>query len=254
MAAKAIHINTGDVFGRLTVLHEAPKGPRGHLRSVCKCSCGNVVTVTNAKLKSGHTRSCGCLVLENNSNLKHGESYTRLHNTWRSMKGRCSNPDDRAYKFYGARGIRVCKKWADSYQEFASWAKSHGYDDSLTIDRIDTNGNYCPENCRFITQEEQNRNRRSNHLITYNGETHCLEEWARIVGINSGTLNSRINRQHWSVKHAFEEPAATVGRHGKQRPYDIYGRHPIIEDMFGGCTSYPELAEKMAEYIEMLCK
>ena len=253
MPAKPIVIDTGTRFGRLTVLHEAPRGPKGHTRSVCKCECGNVTVVTNSKLVSGHTQSCGCLVKDNRSNLQHGESYTRLHSVWSSMKARCLCQTDPAYKHYGARGIRVCEAWKD-YKTFASWAKTHGYSDSLTIERVDVNGNYEPENCRFIPLAEQAWNRRSSKTITYKGKTQCLEQWARDLGINSGTLSSRINRQHWSIKHAFEEPTSDIGRHGSQRPYDIYGEYPIIEEMFDGCKTYPELARKMARYIEGLCK
>ena len=252
MAAHPVEVNTGDVFGRLTVKHAAPNGPNGHRRSVCVCTCGNEVVVNNSKLVSGHTRSCGCIVREQKPTIRHGESYTRLHSIWRCMKGRCNNPNDPAYHYYGARGICVCREWNRSYEAFAKWARSHGYTDELTLDRIDVNDGYKPSNCRFITKAEQQRNRRDNHLITYKGETHCLEEWARITGINSGTLNSRINRQHWSVKHALEEPPSDIGRHGAQRPYDIYGRHPIIEQIFDGHKTYPSLAEAMAKYIEEL--
>ena len=251
MGARPIIVNTGDKFGKLTVLHEAPRGSRGHTQSVCKCECGNVVTVTNSRLVSGHTRSCGCILKEMKTNLQHGESYTRLHSVWSAMKNRCTNPNDPAYKHYGARGIRVCHRWLD-YKAFSRWAKSHGYADNLTIERIDVNGNYEPGNCRFVTKKEQAWNRRTSRIITYNGKTQCLEQWAKEIGISSGTLSSRINRQHWSIKHALEEPASDIGRHGKQRPYDIYGEFPMIEQMFDGYKTYPDLARAMARYIEGL--
>lgn len=251
MGTKPITIDTGTRFGRLTVLHEAPRGPRGHTQSVCQCECGKVVTVTNSRLVSGHTRSCGCLVAETSKllNLQHGESASRLHHIWSGMKNRCFNSGSPAYKWYGGRGIIVYKPWVESYKVFARWAKTHGYKDDLTLDRIDSNGNYEPANCRFIPLVQQATNRRTNRLVTYKGETLCLEQWARKTGINSGGLHSRIFDLHWPVRFAFTEPVSVPGRHGKPRPYALYGKYPWIETMFGVCKSYEELAEKFAEYV-----
>lgn len=254
MSAKPIMIDTGTRFGKLVVQHEAPRGKCGHTRSVCLCDCGNVVTVHNSRLVSGHTRSCGCLVAETSAkvNLQHGESGSRLHNIWRLMKNRCGNPAAPAYKWYGARGIMVCEKWRTSYPSFAKWAKTHGYSETLTLDRIDPNGGYSPDNCRFVSNADQQRNRRSNKLITYKGETMCLEQWARKLGINSGGLHARLFDLGWPVRFAFTEPVGTVGRHGKQRPYALYGRHPWLETMFGVQSSYEALASVLADYIGSL--
>lgn len=239
----------GQTFGRLTVLGPADPGPRGHAQSQCRCSCGNVVVVANSRLLSGHTRSCGCLVFENKNNLIHGESYTRLHSVWAGMKQRCLNPRSPAFPQYGGRGVSVCKEWL-SYTTFAAWAKSNGYRDDLTLERVDVNGGYTPANCRFIPLAEQARNRRSSHLLTYKGQTKCLEAWAKEFGINSGTLGSRLRRYGWSLKYALEDPVGIAGLHGKQRPYKIYAIYPLIDELFGGCGTYEELAEQLAAFID----
>lgn len=252
MAPKRIQVIIGGVYGRLTVLREAPPGPGGHRRSVCRCECGAETIVANTKLVSGHTKSCGCLTRENKTNLQHGESYTRLHRIWSLMKARCFSKTNPAYKSYGGRGITVCPEWAKSYTAFAQWAKANGYTDELTIDRIDVNGDYEPSNCRFIPFAAQSRNRRSNHLISYKGRTMCLAEWARELGLNQGTLETRLNRYHWDVEHAFTEPAGEPGRRGKQRPFDLYNKYPELIQMFGDLRTYPALATAMAEYIHNL--
>lgn len=240
--------NTGQVFGRLTVLGPVEPDKAGHKRSRCRCTCGKVTIVSNSRLLSGHTRSCGCLVFANRNNLIHGESYTRLHSIWAGMKQRCLNPKSPSFTRYGGRGISVCEEWLD-YQTFAAWAKANGYRDDLTLERMDVNGGYTPENCKFITLAEQSRNRRSSRLLTYKGQTKCLEAWAKDFGINSGTLGSRLRRYGWSLKYALEAPVGVAGRHGKQRPYKVYAAYPLVDELFGGCESYEELAEQLAAFI-----
>ena len=125
---------------------------------------------------------------------KHPEHQDRLYNVWCAMKERCYNPRNKSYERYGARGISVCEEWRKDFSVFAEWAESHGYEYGLTIDRIDGNGNYCPENCRWVTPAQQNRNYSRNHMITYNGETKCLADWADQYGINRATMYLRIKR------------------------------------------------------------
>lgn len=141
----------------------------------------------------------------------HGESpdtkkkATRLYNIWNMMRTRCRNSHVDYYYAYGGRGISVCPEW-DDYLTFKEWALSHGYNDSLSIDRINVNGNYEPDNCRWATQKEQMRNTRKNHLITYNGETKTLVEWSEETGIPYHTLKRRINNYGFSIEDALTLP------------------------------------------------
>lgn len=123
---------------------------------------------------------------------KHPPEQDRLYNVWCSMKERCYNAHNKRYGRYGARGISVCDEWKCDFSVFANWAMSHGYKEGLTIDRIDNSGNYCPENCRWATSAQQNRNYSRNHMITYLGETKCLADWADQFGINRTTVLFRI--------------------------------------------------------------
>lgn len=163
---------TGQRFGRLTVIAIHGKDKRGKLLWLCRCDCGNTSTVRPYNLKNGNTKSCGCFQKEVSGNLKHGllkaanrQETHRLHYIWASMKTRCNNSNRKGYKDYGERGIKVCKEWNDDFKAFYDWALSHGYADNLTIDRIDVNGNYEPSNCRWITNIEQQKNKRNSKKI-----------------------------------------------------------------------------------------
>lgn len=136
---------------------------------------------------------------------KHGMSHSRLHNIWSNMKTRCFTKSYYLYELYGGRGITVCEEWKNDFLSFYTWSMSHGYSENLTLDRIDNNGNYSPENCRWTTMKEQASNRRSNHLLTLNGETKTISEWSKVVGIERRTIQRRL-KLGWTVEKALTTP------------------------------------------------
>ncbi len=174
---------------------------------LCRCDCGNTKIVPGSKLKSGDYKSCGCM----HHKYGHGQSDTRIYHIWRTMKARCVDSNSHKYHAYGGRGIKVCDEWLNSFESFYEWAMANGYQEDLSIDRIDNDGDYCPENCRWVTQKEQANNTRKNRLLTHNGETHTVAEWATIVGITKAALYHRLSRG-WSVKEALTTPMLQAAR------------------------------------------
>ena len=198
---------TGQKFGRLTVVDRACNDAKAQACWICKCECGEYSVVRGADLRSGNTKSCGCLNAEKlkAGNVKHGMCYTPLNGVWRAMKRRCYYEKEIGYHRYGGRGITVCDEWKDDFQAFYDWSIANGYREGLSLDRIDVNGNYEPGNCRWATDKEQANNTRNNHLLTYNGETHTISEWAEIVGMKRDTLKKRIY-YGWPIEKALTEP------------------------------------------------
>lgn len=180
---------TGKRFGRLYVLS---KNPQGRSTFICKCDCGNTVIVSASKLLD-RTVSCGCALQDARNefaqrSVKHGGSYTKLYKKYRSMLDRCYNPKNSNYKRYGGRGITVCDEWRNSFEAFRDWAYSSGYDENIegtnnSIDRIDNDGNYSPENCRFATAKEQQDNRNITKFYDFRGEKITASRFADIYGI-----------------------------------------------------------------------
>ena len=162
----------GKKFGRLTILSRASNDSRGEARWNCACDCGNHTVVLGSHLRKGHVVSCGCYAREiassrmkghpTRGNMRHGKSHTRLYTTWENMKTRCLNSKNRTYRWYGAVGVTICADWM-SFDKFQEWALSSGYQDDLTIDRIDPFGNYEPSNCRWVPKSEQRRNQRRSY-------------------------------------------------------------------------------------------
>ena len=195
----------GMKFGRLMVIAKSFRHDKnGAAFYDCVCSCGGKRTVRAADLIRGKTRSCGCLQRERHYKI-HGESKTPLYRTWCAMKSRTTNRNTDGYSLYGGRGISVCEEWAHDFAAFRDWALANGYQDGLSIDRIDPDGNYCPENCRWITMAAQQRNKRNNHYMTFQGETKTVTEWASISGIRYQTIQSRI-RRGWATDQVLGTP------------------------------------------------
>ena len=203
MYKKTVFVNAGDRYGNLTIVKEVEPIKRVR-RFLCKCDCGNEVVVRMCHLRAAKhpTVSCGCYnktkLLTNG--FKHGyasdkKPQERLYRIWNHMKERCCNPNADNYRLYGGRGIKVCEEWSHDYLAFRTWAIENGFHEGLTIDRINSDGNYEPSNCRWATRREQQNNLRTNVNIKYDGEVHSIAEWARITGIQEGTLRSRYHKK-----------------------------------------------------------
>ena len=203
---------TGKKFGRLTVMSRA-KNCKNYAMWNCRCDCGNEIAVRTSSLKSGHTKSCGCYHRDvvSKANTTHGHSNSRLYRIYQHMIRRCSDEKENGYENYGGRGISVCKTWREDFEQFYSWAMNNGYEDSLSIDRIDVNGDYEPSNCRWATSKEQANNQRSNRILNYNGKDYTMSELADKFQISYNVLDSRIYRG-WDIKTAVETPVSRSER------------------------------------------
>lgn len=189
---------TGQRYGMLTVVGFAPDEKRSdgsnRVMFKCVCDCGAEVNYQGRYLRSGDAKTCGKHKNTALRRKKHGMHGTRIYNIWQGMKQRCLNPNNKNYPDYGGRGISLCEDWIE-FLPFYEWQISNGYDDALSIDRIDVNGDYCPENCRWATSYEQANNMRSNRYITVeSGETKTLSEWSKITGISVATISNRLKR------------------------------------------------------------
>lgn len=205
---------TGTRFGRLVALKRV--GSDGHSALwLCKCDCGNTKIVTLPHLRQGLTRSCGCLFKDTTpercakSNIgarmrKHGDFGTRLYRIWAAMKRRCMNPHSRYFSNYGGRGIKVCLQWME-YEPFKKWALSNGYAQGLSIDRINVDGDYTSENCRWADPKTQQNNRRNNVKFSYKGRIYTVEDVSSLTGLKERTIRGRYERG-WSTAQIIETP------------------------------------------------
>jgi len=201
----------GQRFGRLIVLEEAgkTKGKRQKIVWKCKCDCGKEKSIIGDSLRSGSAKSCGCSIVEKikERNFKHGYAHKeRLYGIWRGMYTRCYNKNFKFYNYYGGRGISICDEWLNNYLVFRKWAYINGYEENLTIDRKDNDGNYEPNNCKWVSGKNQANNKSNNHCVTFHGKTKTLSQWAEETKISSRVIESRLNRLGWSIDKALTTP------------------------------------------------
>lgn len=194
-----------ETFGRLTSIGHAFMAGGKNSKQVFECVCGNVVVAFVSGVKQGNTTSCGCYQKEASSasNTKHGLSSHPIYGTWVCMISRCYDLNCAGYKDYGGRGITVCDRWRESFANFLSdmGERPKGW----SIDRIDNNKGYCPENCRWATSVEQNNNTRRNRILSHDGKTQTMTQWAMELGFSVQAIYDRL-RRGWSVERALSEP------------------------------------------------
>jgi hypothetical protein len=203
----------GKKYNRWTIKAYRGYNNLGKHTYLCQCECGKEKIVVLGNLKSGTSKSCGCLNDEsrkgNTRNKKHGMSFSREYHTWRAMLDRCECTTHREYPMWGGRGIKICERWHDFNNFYADMGKRPP---NTTLDRIDNNGNYEPTNCRWADAKTQANNKRSNTLITYEGRTQTLQQWADEVGIGATTIHNRISNLGWSVEEAMTRKPSHASR------------------------------------------
>lgn len=207
----------GKKFNRLYVVSRTDKNKNCNVMYLCKCDCGNTIITRGYSLISGHTKSCGCFAKDSASKrfFKHGDSFERLYSIWRDMNFRCANENYKNWARYGGRGIKICDDWKNDYLAFKKWATSNGYEESLTLDRKNNDGNYEPLNCRWVTMKEQANNRSTNRFVEFNGEIKDTKQWAEKIGICAKTLENRLD-SGWSIEDALTRPINKKYSHKKQ--------------------------------------
>lgn len=194
---------TGKRFGKLTVICRVENNKHGQPQWRCHCDCGKETIVVGQKLRKGITKSCGCLVYEQKTRLTHGMTGTVLHNRWLNMKSRCFNPHNKRYERYGGRGITICDEWLD-FKNFYNWSVANGFSEELSLDRIDNDKGYCPDNCRWATPRQQANNTARNVKIEYMGKVKTLSQWCRDLGLNYKLVYYRYHEQNMKLEKAIE--------------------------------------------------
>jgi hypothetical protein len=197
---------TGQTFGRLTVLRRDVNSKPKKVKWVCLCTCGKETSALTGNLRNGHTTSCSCA----QRSYIHGHcprgKRSRVYNAWMNMRDRCLNQNRPSYVYYGGRGITICDRWLDSFENFL--ADMGEPPDGYELERVNNELGYSPENCVWANRKTQCRNTRSNRLVTYKGETRCIAEWSEILNMKYGTLRGRLDN-NWTIERAFEKPVAT---------------------------------------------
>ena len=204
---------TGQVFGRLTVLGRSPaKTGDGHVKWACMCTCGGACDVSGKNLKRGIAKSCGCIRRENAHSIKHGQSHTATYEIWKSMRARCINPNDKRYTDYGGRGISIASEW----NEFPVFLRDMGHrPDGASLDRIDNNGPYSKENCRWASAKQQARNKRTNSGWLHGGAWKSWAQWADDGCVSQQLLRSRVIKWGWDFETALTTPPYAKDRRDK---------------------------------------
>lgn len=207
---------SGQKFGRLTVIKRAQNIKNKRVNWKCFCECGATTITTGDRLSRGITKSCGCLAKEalrngGLANRKYPEDSERLQRILHGIKTRCNNENATSYQYYGGRGITICDEWNNDFMNFYNWAKNNGYSDELSIDRIDNEKGYEPENCRWVTQGEQMKNRRKWErrrvvFVSFRGGNVSIPELSEMYGIDRALLYDRIRRYGWSAEKAVTVP------------------------------------------------
>lgn len=241
---------TGQKFGRLTVIEIAGRN-KGRIMWRCKCDCGNEAIIPSYYIRTGASKSCGCLIKENGEKIapkvtKHGGTHTRIYRIYCGMKERCCNPTCDAYHHYGGRGIKICDEWLgeNGFKTFREWALSHGYEENLSIDRIDNDGDYCPENCRWVDVKTQSNNKRDNIYLEYNGEVHTAIEWSEILEISYSRILDRVKNGE-SIEDIVNNPPKAYMERENVEIRKILKKENIMQK---------EVAEKVGIYKSSLSK
>jgi len=195
---------TGEIFGRWKVLRRSNKKSKRNgdgVLWICECSCDahTIKEVRGKELRKHVSTSCGCFSIEKlkERSTTHGKTHTRIYQIWLGMKKRCLNPKTKHYKNYGGRGIKICNEWLDKstgFMTFYNWSMQNNYKDHLSIDRINNDGNYEPGNCKWSTNIEQAKNKRTSHYLTFKGQTKIIMDWSHYIGINEAIIRGRIKK------------------------------------------------------------
>ena len=209
---------TGQKFNRLTVIGRDKSSSSRKTKWVCKCDCGNMTIVDSYSLRNGTIKSCGCWRVDRSTT--HHQTKTRLYNIWTAMRNRCYDTNHKQFKNYGGRGISVCEEWKTAgggFERFWQWSLENGYAYNLTIDRINNVGNYCPDNCRWITHKKQQNNRTNNRYITSKGETKTISEWSEEYGIRFPILKHRLDVLNLPLEVAISMDGLTYVLYDRKR-------------------------------------
>ncbi|KAF6620594.1 hypothetical protein HFE03_08050 [Paenibacillus sp. EKM102P] len=238
---------TGNKYGRLFVLNMS-RIFKHKAMWLCICDCENTVEVSGSDLRSGHTRSCGCY--HKDIVTKHGLRSTKLNSVRSAMIDRCYNIKNSNYYNYGGRGIKVCDEWLNKEKgllDFYNWAMDNGYKEGVSIDRINNNGNYCSENCRWVDMKTQLNNRRNNRLVTIGGETKTVSQWAEVAGIGTSTIDFRL-RSGKSGEDLIKSSSRDKTKSGvKGVTWEAKSNKWIARVQFNGARQYLGLYETVNE-------
>lgn len=246
-----MEVHIGDKIGRLTVIEYG--GYKQYAKRIenlwkCKCECGNEKIVSETTLKRNANASCGCYKREkvSKSLMKHSFTKHPLYKIWRGIKTRCFNSNSKSYERYGGRGITMCNEWSNNAASFCQWSLDNGYKKGLSIDRIDNDGNYEPNNCRWVDKFVQANNKRNNHKVLYNGEIYSLNELERLTGLDHRLIGNRLERG-WDIEKIISTPTEKGrNQYGEKyttetfikRAKEVHGDTYIYDDVvYSGCDN-----------------